>query len=443
MLPSSQFKDIAQIGVAPLVTLIIAVVGWIITTRYNNTQLRIARDKNSADVEVAKVNASMQFLQVLEKIPQTEPEKRAQLIAVSVPILPPDLGADLAVAQLDHDSGAVAGLFARYGKKVFPLVEQHLGRGPVFRTAEFVPDVEYDQLPTRLLEFLAARKLDLGLEDYLFLTEVHNQSVRTNAIINYFRFLRQKSDCSRQESVGFIKHTNLVKRTLDNPSVPNAVKDAVALSSGIAFLNGYGNNADEPLLETVASRFWNGLDVSAGEIPSEDSLAGYVYRHAFHYRVPSNSKVVALPTRTEISSELISRIQRIRQFAQLPWQNVRLMLYSYTVHTPRDTESPFVTFLEPDHSVQFYKLVLAWANTPRRRTDLGQELNSLSGTAMFRSVSRSKTAQRQWAELTIQFYESYYSRDWYPAKVIPEIIDEFSDLRPRVRAEWGVGLPHP
>jgi hypothetical protein len=204
---------------------------------------------------------------------------------------------------------------------------------------------------------------------------------------------------------------NLVKRAIEKHDGPAPVKDAVALGSCVAFLNGYGNDADQVLLEIAATYFWNGLDILGGESPAEDSLAGFVYRHAFHCTIPSNSQVVALPAREKISSQLLERLQRIRDFSQLPWQNVRLILYSYASHTPRDTESPFVTFLGPDDAVRLYKPVLAWANTATRRADLGRALNSLSGMAMFKSVGRSPNAQRRWAELTLQFFDSYYSRD--------------------------------
>jgi len=321
-------------------------------------------------------------------------------------------------------------------------LERHLARGPVFRTAEFVPDVEFDPGPGKLFDFLSLRGLDAGIEDYLFLSDVQSSSMRTNAIINYFKFLRSKSDESKNESLGFVRHFDLEKRMLENGKIHPEVKNAIALGSCMAFLNGYGDERDEPMLEFAAKYFWNDLDISSGELPREDSLQGFIYRHAFHYSHSGDSRIVGLPVRDKLSKELITRIQTIKDFDQLTWDRVRLMMYSYMTYTPRDTDSPFVSFLSPDDAVELYEMILKWANTPERRLNVGREINSLSGEAMFRNLGRVPKAQRLWAESTLQFYEAYYSKDWYPARIMPEIASKFPDLRVSMKGkDWGFSLP--
>jgi len=267
--------------------------------------------------------------------------------------------------------------------------------------------------------------------------------MRTNTILNYFKFLRSQSDQSRNEEQGFIRHSDLTKRLVADRRVQPEVKQAVALSSCMAFLNGYGNDRDTPLLELAATYFWDGIDVSAGEIPREDSLQGYVYRHSFHYR-PSGHPIVGLPVRDKLSQELFNRIRRMKKFEDLPWDNVRLMMYSYASHTPRDTDSPFVAFLSPSESLEFHKMVIGWANTSERQLNVGREMNSLSGSVMFRNLERSPEAQRLWAEATLQFYEAHYSKEWYPAKVMYEVAVKFPDLAGRIKKrakDWRIPAP--
>lgn len=434
------YLEILKIAVAPFVAFLIAVFGWVITAMFTESQQNIAREKNIADIEISKTNAAISFLQHLEKIPAKEPEKRARAIAVAIPVLPTEFAFDLALDSLEHDVGAIATLIQRAEGKHWNAFETRLSLGPSYRTAEFVEDIVFDPHPQAILKFLYSKNLIDGLEEYILQSTPVNVGVRTNAIVNYFKYLRSRSDESKQESLAFARHTQLVESTIGNSSIPDSIKQAVALSACISFINGYGDDRDKGILAYAADYFWSGISVSEGELPREDSLRGYVYRHAFHYQRPTDG-VTGLPVLTDVSQKLLEKIESISDFNSLTWEQVRLMTYSYVVHTPRDTESPFVSFLVPEHAIVFWIKVLEWAYTKERRVQLGREINSLSGHAMFRNIGRDPARQLEWAKLTLQFYENHYSSEWYPAKIMHDILHEYPDLRSRIKAkDWGISV---
>ncbi len=51
--------EIAKVVVAPAIALFVAVVGWVLTTRYNAMQLDVATQRGAADIEIARINAAM------------------------------------------------------------------------------------------------------------------------------------------------------------------------------------------------------------------------------------------------------------------------------------------------------------------------------------------------------------------------------------------------
>ena len=471
--------------VIPFVAVLVAVVGWYITAQNNKTQSEIAKKKNDADVaiattnaesakkkneadiaiaktnadsakrkddsdvEIAKTNAAMTFLELYDKVPAAEPERRARLVAVSLPILPDRSAFELAVQNLDHDSGAMRSLFTQYGDESWRLLEPYLGRGPYFKTAEFSPDIEYDPMPQRLLEFLDQNNMLSGIEQYLLDEKEHSDltPVRENVFLNYFRFLRKKQDANRQESVNDGRRKELVAHFLNDTRLLPSTKAYISIAAAICFSNGGGDLRDTSLLTNGVGYFWKGLDVSRGEIPTEDGLRGYFYRHGLYYRDVYGRPVV-LPERDELSRSLMHEIVGINEFRSLSWAKVSVMMYSYLAHTPRDTESPFVAFLRPAEGARFMDMIFDWANTAERRRELGQELNSLEGSSILNNLSCGPHpeqcdvhAQRHFAEATIRYYESYYSEDWHPANLLADILDKYPELRATVhRRDYGFSI---
>lgn len=92
--------EIAKAIVAPVIALFAAVVGWVLTDRYNATQLDVARRRNVADVEIARINAALRYMEFLRNIPEENAVQRRQAVAIAAPVLPPELAFRIAIDQL-------------------------------------------------------------------------------------------------------------------------------------------------------------------------------------------------------------------------------------------------------------------------------------------------------------------------------------------------------
>ena len=63
--------------IPPGIALFIALVGWILTEKFNATQLEVTKQRNSAELEVARINAALRYIEFLRSAPEarSEPHK--------------------------------------------------------------------------------------------------------------------------------------------------------------------------------------------------------------------------------------------------------------------------------------------------------------------------------------------------------------------------------
>src|SRR5712691_7696490 len=123
-----------KVIIAPLSAVIVAAVGWALTSAYNKTQFDIARGKNQADVEVARINAALSFANIYREIPDTDVQQKDQALAIAAPVLSPELAFDLAIKTVNRNQNILKILLAKYGDDSWDYVTP---------TLELVP-LEYD-----------------------------------------------------------------------------------------------------------------------------------------------------------------------------------------------------------------------------------------------------------------------------------------------------------
>lgn len=431
--------EVFRIAFAPVVALVIALVGWIITTSYNATQTRIAQEKNATDAEVARTNASIRFVELLDAIEPDDLERRSRLLSASYSVLPAHLAFDVAVQGLEYDRGTIEALFAANGGDAWQYLEPHLARGPTFRRAEHVEQIQWDESSLALIEFLSTKGLTTGLESHLFQGPVSHLALRERAILNYFRYLNESAGVAESPGAETVRHAELVTRTLTDPSVSDDLKNSVALCGAAVFSGGQGDLRDTSLLEFAADRFWNPMDVGRGELPQEETVHGFVYRHRLYYE--HGDRTVGFPgIRERLSESLWRELEEIDKWDELSWERVRLLWYAYAVYTPRGSSSPFVAYLAPSESLALTRKVLHWASTPERREAVSRELASLSGSRLYRNLSGDEQSQRRFAEAVFTFYEEHSREEWWPPKLLSDICQDNPEFRARVRPEWGVGI---
>lgn len=458
--------EIAKVVVAPAIALFVAVVGWVLTTRYNATQLKVAKERGAAEIKIAQTNAAMRYMELMLNIPEEDAIQRRQTIAIAAPVLPPDLGFQLAIDQLPDAPSALDILMAEYKSEAFTYLAKqlevpfdHIKRAldPVPSAGPFaVQPTELEDRAVALLRYLRERNYSPRLFSYLTSRNYTNDTFRLTALLLYFHEYRT----SLQDDAGYVVQQAYERVRVEDEfrtnmrmqSLSSHVKQSIAFAASVVFGQKYERQSDIFIRE-AASRFWENVDVARGVTPVEGSLQGYLYERVFHYNDPPGTDQWYRRDAIELASASLRDAVGRLKFGELDIENVRLILYAYAAsHIVAGDR----VYLVPADVVEIMRLILDWANTPERRKQLSMELGSLSGHHLFLNMLPSSQAgsaatradqnharcesAKAFAELLLDWYGKHHTPDWFIPKFFHEVVNEFPDLENRVdREAWGLG----
>jgi len=462
--------EIAKVVVAPAIALFVAVVGWVLTTRYNATQLDVATQRGAADIEIARINAAMRYMELVRNLPEGDAGQRRQAIAIAAPVLPPDLAFRLAIDQLPDDPATLNILMAKYGNKAFPYLARHLeipfpevrrALDPIPESGPFAKKpTDAERRASELLRYLRERGHSTALFEYLVSSNYSNEQFRPITLLLYFdgyrSSLRDAAGYVVQQAYERVRAEEEFRSYVRDPSLDSRAKQAIAFAAAVVFGQQWQYQSDTFVRE-AALRFWEGMDVGRGATPVEGSLQAYLFERVFHYNnPPGTDDWFRGEAVTVASSSLRDAILRSTP-SRLTFDNARLILYGYA-SSPTVGQDP--AYLVPSDVVEVMRAILAWANTEERRKDLSMELGSLGGEQVFLQMLPSSQpkqefskeeddrnrceAARAYASLLIDWYANHHRPDWFIPKFFDEVGNEFPDLESRInRKVWGLGGASP
>ena len=453
--------EIVKIVVAPAIALFVAIVGWALAASYNSAQRDLATQRAEADVEVARINAAMRYMELVRDIPERESVQRQQAISIAVPVLPPELAFQLAINQLRDDPAALDILVLKYGNEAFAYLVRHLEvpfgdlkltLNP-HRTAGIlaVQPTHSESRADLLLRYLRQRGQSEDLFEYLISDTYTNESFRAIALLLYFveykASLKNVAGATVQEAYRRVRLDEEFLSYLRMPSLSAHTKQAIAFASSIAFGTQFERECDI-FFQEVASRYWVNLDVARGATPVEDSFQGYLYEHAFRENRCHRDAL------TRTSASLRNKILGLN-IDKLGMDKVRLLLYAYAAS---NSLGPNPAYLVPADVVKVMRFILNWADTAERRKQLSMMLGSISGHHVFYNMmpsgqqmratteehSESCEAARAFVKMLFYWYEKHHSADWFIPKFFHDVANEFPDLENRINREaWGLRNPGP
>lgn len=462
--------EIAKVVVAPAIALFVAVVGWVLTTRYNATQLDVATQRGAADIEIAQINAAMRYMELVRNIPEEEAGQRRQAIAIAAPVLPPNLAFRLAIDQLPDDPATLDVLMRKYGNKAFPYLARHLevpfpklqrAVDPIPKSGHFAKQpTDAERRASALLRYLRERSQSTMLFKHLVSSNYGNEQFRPIALLLYFddyrSSLRDAAGYVVQQAYERVRAEEEFRSYMRDPSITSRAKQAVAFAAAVVFGQQWQYQSDTFVRE-AAQRFWEGMDVGRGATPVEGSVEAYLFERVFHYNNPPGTDDWFRGEAVTVTSASLRNAILRSNLSHASFDNVRLVLYGYA-SSPTVGRDP--AYLAPPHVVEIMRAVLAWANTTERRKELAMELGSLSGHHVFLQMLPSSHpkqefskeeddqsrcgAAKAYASLLLDWYAKHHAPDWPPASFFDEVANEFPDLESRInRQAWGLGKAWP
>ena len=445
--------EIAKIAIAPAIALFVAIVGWVLTASYNSAQRELATQRAEADVEVARINAAIRYLELARSIPADDSVQRSQAISIAAPVLPPNLAFRLAIDQLPDDPATLDLLLQKYGKGAFAflarILEVPLG-GELQEQFERVPRrrdalslTKSERRAYSLLRYLRRRGLSGELFDYLISDDYTNERLRSVVLLVYFT---EYSD-SLGQSYARVRIEEEFRSDLGMASLSANAKQALAFANSVVF--GYTQDRlCDLLVREAAERFWVGLDVARGATPAEGSFQAHLYQKTFQ---ENDCRRDAVTTASASLRDTIVGLS-LREFGR---DHVHELLYAYALSPTVAGDQPY---LVPADVVEVMRVILKWASTRERRRELSEILGSVSGYSLFVNMlpgmqSRQATpeevdancrAAKEFAVILLDWYEQHHARDWHIPAFVDEIVTEFPDLERRVdRKAWGLGATWP
>lgn len=432
------------------ITLLIAATGWILTDRYNKTQLEIARRKNEGELEVARANAALDYLRVVASIPAEDVNQRREALAVAISVLPSQMAFDLAVRNLADDAGPLSELLRKHGSASWNYLVHFLEapprEGDVEEARLQLPDTppssdvtllagdeRQSALAGILLKHLDQERLLEPFYNYVLSSDYPRLQLRPNAILYCYRYFNSQDDYATPGPSENLTNRTRIQVALGDPKLSPETRAAVALAGCLAFASGDGDLGDESLMREAAGRFWVGLDIASGETPRETDIRGLVYRKRFTY-MHGNTRVAYPGALERASSALRAEVDRV-DLRSAPIAQATTLLYAYSESSPRGAPTPFTAFLLPQESMELVKAALDAANTPSRRRELAEHFGSLSGSILFRNISQSPPVGRQFAGTLSSWYRAWYRHDWPPAQFISDMEKTYPDMAPELRRQ--------
>jgi hypothetical protein len=388
-----------------VVTLIVAVGGWWITSTYNEAQIQVQKAQQAASRASSEANASLAYFQFLASDRATTQELRDQAFLAVAGILPPELCFGLAVKRLPEERAVLNLLLRIYGDQSWqylsPFIEDASGAEPILRL------LHEQNILERELDWLISNAND----------RPHR---RLQALVSYFGFLKT---IEQHPEVQKPAAHALVSRVLRIREVDRAIKSDLAAAVALVFADP-SYSPDWGLLDMAASVFWDGIKTDVGESPQSGSLKDRLYSTRFHFRVNDRAGKREEPTSAVgiASKALVDRLLAVRLQDKSVYEIGRL-LYSYCERGP---------YLNPADALRFVQGVLDAVNTQEKRKDLSWELGSLSGDVLYRNIGRDSAVRRQYANLIVDWYSRYAARGWAIPKFLAKVEADYPDLKGRI-----------
>ena len=456
------FKPIIPIAV----TIIIAIFGWIITGNFNQAQLTITESKNKADKEIAQINASLSFIKLMTEVSDSSIQLRQQAKTVIAPALPPETSFNIAVNELPNNPDVLEVLIKTYKedswKYLTPFIEFYplkytgsefwnsfnrrivdrldlAGTDSIFkitgRLQSLYKDENIKQLNNRyyFLNFLEKNQLLNDFYKYLIFNNYKSIN-RVYAILNYLDYIYYSQDIYYDNTKRLQKKfeiLDLIKNTSDN-----TLKTDISTAATIVLVIDPSYERDWQLIEITAQYFWEDLDVSSGETPSDGSLKQFLYEKYFHFEHDSK-RLENIGVET-LSKNLFSKLT-VLDFRKLEIERIENILYSYCENSPRFSKDVFTTYLRPSQSYQVISKILSTLNNDNKKKDFANYLGSLSGDNLFRNISQDKESGKKYAELLITWYQTNWKQGWYIPKFFHSVVDRYPELKTKIDKKWGVG----
>lgn len=452
--------EVIKVILPLLTTSLIAAVGWNITSRHNATQLRIGEEKNLAELEIAKTNAGLRYLEIVKEISGQDAARlnEAQSIAVAVlpselsfqilhdnvetnPSLFPILLSNFTLKGQDEMAGTASEQFFLnilpwFRRMPFDLVHPYYeikAQTPEWSESseEYRRSLQSYQIEDRRTQRLFQLVVEAGLEDQFFsilIDEKHeNKDFRDRCLYRYYRGILKAND-HFQDLMVKERLWNVIERFIADPKFTESLKSDMLTAFCLA------NYANVDQSKQAAQFYWAKYDVNFAEHPPENDLRWILYE-----RFTEDLATANFAPRV-ISEALYTKLSEV-DFRALDSDQTRLILYYYA-QTHRSSVrsvdgkgySGHFAYLFPKEIVGVMRLVLAGATTAEKRKSLSRELGSLSGSILFHNVARNDAGQgRAYSLLMLEWYESHQQADWYIPKFFHEVEDMYADLAERAQ----------
>ena len=444
--------EILKFALPLLITVIISVVGWFFTDTYNDAQIKIADQKNQADIEIAQINAALQYVDLTKNRADLHPDDINQAQTIIAPVLAPELAFDLALKNIFSNPTLINVLINQYGEEVPSLVAPLYLQfpydliadkdRPITSNSEYATYLENKKIENNslleLLEVLDQRGLLDKFFDHLISDSFKHPYSRNHSLYYYYQYLNKKSIKSRHKQSEFLKRKQEVAFILQRTDIPDLVKSEIFTAIAFIYTLGYDDSTEAPLLEIVAKYFWEGFNVSLGEYPSEKTLKGLLYENKFYLK---GSEYFQIDPADIASKSLWKKLDQL-DFSTFDFAKKELILYQYASTTRVSTYdfqgkiTGHFSYLMPKKILALVQKIITSMNSYEEKKNMAFTLSYYPGIEIYHKIFKYNTEiAKEYIEILLNWYEQNDSYDWHiPSYLKYEVVDEFPSFKDRINA---------
>lgn len=421
------WQDLAKSYVPVVVTLLVAIGGWWITSSHNAAQVQLKNTEQQTTRAASEATASLAYLQFLARYPPPTEEQQDQALVAVAAVLPPELAFSLAVKRLPAAPTAANLLIRTHGDKSWkylsPLIEENYD-STAKPTAE-EPSAESTAKP--ILKLLHDQNLLQRELDYLLSAANDRPHRRLEALVSYFKFL-DALDREGFADVYELSTKALVYRLLKDERSDPSTRSDVAAAAAFAFVDEPGYEPQWDFLSAAAETYWDKFDVALGALPAEKSIRFQLFHEKFHF--VDGEKLFSTPAARIASKALGNRLVSL-DLRAISVDRISGLLYTYAGYLagPR---GQFTPYLAPNDIPRVVQAMLLATDTPAERYKLSQRLGGFDGQMIYENLATDKAMQYRYAELVVDWYAEHADALWAASTYFPCVAQEHPALKARI-----------
>ncbi len=418
-------------------TILLGVIGFSLTGKYNSSQLNIAKEQNNSNKQIAQINASLSFVKMLKEF--SDSGKDADLAEQAkidiAPVLPPEVGFNIAVTDLLRNPSLMDVLMKSYGDSCWQYLVPYMESQEDIalkidkRHADTIKSHFHASV---ILSYLDRKRLLKNLYQFI-VSGNYNSDKRIFVLVHYINYLnsiytRNFNDYFSIPIYGGEIGPQILA-TISNTK-DYKLKADLALAGSFVF-----DSASPGKFSELAAQFvWKKFDISFAEFPSEESIESYIIEYRFVLPYSKRDRLNKNPLTILFTNDLYNGIEKIN-FDSLQYSRGWPIFFNFLICSFDDSSN---MCFQPRYALNIIEKIVH-SNNPqnddKEQIFLAEQFNDI-GLNIFTMYRTDASLRKEFSNTLIEWYSTHWKKGMKQSRIFDSIKKYYPDLTSKIDKNW-------